>query len=386
VRARWHRAGDRTFIVLHTDHGVLEIGEREWAVLRCADGTRDLEGLRIAGANAGVRFNATQLAEFVGQLDALGLFGASSIDDEPSIARDLPLRALEGYRFSCTGIGTCCRSFGSILFREIDVARARAAVPEIEPHFFPEHGANSALVCASYRDGACVYLREDRCAIHAAAGAGAKPFGCRTFPVRFLDVGSEIRVLPRLECACAFEPGDEPLTQATRGSELPPEIYVETLPARTSIAGTECSPAAAIALSDSLEVPPDGDLARLVWDLASDLRPGPSVRDALARVHESAERLFTRSKWRSAGDQVLLSARAVRDATVGELRPVRARADEELYLRTAFFGVLGAERPVEDDLRRLAVVCWIARAMEEPHAIGIVEMLARGHGLDLSLT
>lgn len=371
VRARWHRIGDQSRVVLHTDDAISMVGEREWRVLRSADGTRDVEGLSIA---SGLPIRA--VAELVASAGELGLFDDSPAQETPSFARDLPIRALARYRFRCTGAGTCCRSFGSILFTELDLARARAARPAFDPPFLPEHGGSSPLSCVAFRDGACSYLEEDgRCSIHTQ-----KPIGCRIFPVRFVDVGHEIRVLPRLECACAFEPGDEPLTEAARGADLPREIFVPQLPLHIEIAGERWPRAQAVAFSDALEVPDEGDLVALVWSLACDLAGDRDLDRELARVQASADRLVARSAWRSANDYVRQSALAAQRA-IGAPPSAGDRADEALYLRSAFFAVLGAERSIDADLRHLALTMRIARSLEAPHPIAIVEMLARGHGL-----
>jgi lysine-N-methylase len=392
VQARWQRIGDEPpFVVLHDEDGLaIRLGAREWAVVRAADGTRDEEGIQLAAAHDGAKVSLREVAEFVRALGQHGLFAEAPRDDsEPAFARDVPVRQLPGFRLACDGRGACCRSFGTILFRPIDIARARAAVPELDPVFMPERGLRSELCAVEQHDGACAYLDTDGlCRIHAEAGASAKPIGCRTFPARFLDVGHEIRVSPRLECACIFASArgerGEPLSRAQRGSEIEREVYVPSLAASSPVGGEPLPRAALVALCDSLEVPEQGDLAVLLWVLGSDVGP----QAALRRVAESAERLIARASWRAPSDHVLRAAKQVRAAAASaarELPAEREREDETFYLRASYFAILGAERTFEADLRRLALVMWIARAFEPEtaHPIALVEMLGRGHGLDL---
>lgn len=397
VRARWHVvSGERPFVVLHDERGrALRIGAREWAILRAADGTRDPDGIRLAAARAGVKVAAAQIDEFLEQLRGLGFFEqlTEPAEDAPAFARDVPVVTLPGYRFRCTGIGKCCSSFGTILFRPIDVARARAAVPELDPVFMPAHGMEAHFSAVSQQDGACAYLASDgRCRIHASGGESAKPVGCRTFPSRYVDLGDEIRVTARLECACIFESAKnddgELLSAATRGSELPREAYAPQIPSVLRVGAHRMPRAAVVALCDSLEVPAEGDLAALCWELAAQFSTELAATDALARVVSSAERLIAQVSWRAPSDVVLDVARhtiaAARQVTRA-LPEARDRDDEAFYLRASFFAVLGVERPFEADLRRLALVLWIARAFppEIQHPIALVEMLARGHGLNL---
>jgi Fe-S-cluster containining protein len=383
----------------------VQLGEREWTVLRQADGTRDLEGIRLAASQAGAPVRAEHVREFLRQLAHLGCFDArSEEDDAPALARDLPIEHLPGYTFACDGTGGCCGQFDTILFAPVEVARARALLPDVEDAgdrpervFLPEHGTSSALSTVTRKDGRCLYLDTDgRCRIHAG-----KPAGCRTFPARFVDVGSAIRVLPRLECACVFasRPEGEPLTRATRGSELPPELFVPALPAQIAMGERLVSPAELVAFFDerSRALEGEADLAALAWRLAAEIDGAPiDPHRALRAARESVERLTrTHVAWRAPRDIVRLGVGWVRDALAriepGALPPPIEPEDERLYLRAAFFATLGAESSAEAELRERAAAMWIARAFpdearetrEGAHPLAIVEALARGHGLRL---
>jgi lysine-N-methylase len=351
----------------------------------------------------GVRVSTEEVRAFFGRLDELGFLGEATESEETGVARDLPIAPLPDYGFACDGRGGCCRMFDTILFSELEVARARATLPTSDAQFMPEHGVDGPCSVASRHEGGCMYLARDRrCGLHAAGGAMAKPLGCRTFPVRFLDVGNEIRVLPQPACTCVFAVGEAPLTHATRGSELARETFVQSLPPRVAIGPELVAASDAVRFSDTLS--PEGDRAAFCWNLAHALagEREPSfatpaiIRRALSPVSASVERLARLFEgWRAEDDLVRLSLGWIAEALVRLLAedsmPEPDEEDEELYVRIGTFGVLGVERPVEQDLRQRAVAIWIARAFpksarstpEGRHPIALVEAMARGHGLDL---
>jgi lysine-N-methylase len=439
IRARRHLVGDRSRLVLHRPDGeVLAVGDREWAVLAAMDGTRDLEGIRAAAAAAGAAVSHAHLEAFVAQLRALGVVedGAAEAPTQApptALPRDLPVRALPRYRFRCDGSGSCCRLFGTVLFTPLEAARARAAVPEVLDGghhegrvFTPERGLDDTLRAVAMRDGACAYLAADgRCRIHAAAGARHKPFGCRTFPARFVDTGREIRVTPRPECACVFdEAGDEPLTTATHGAALPPETFVPRVPDAVRMGPHTVDGPRFVAWCDAVELPPEGtDLAGWLEALADAVErhgsaaaaPGDAPASDSRRVRGRgapssvptpdgeraasvdpllavADRLAAQhADWRAEHDLVRRATDWVR-AALRELRDERPRARaadrpspngagavaagerdgpplapdeaaERLYVRALFFGAWPSDaRSVEDDLRERALHLRIARA------------------------
>ncbi len=404
VRARRQVVEGAAFVMLHLEGAApVQLGEREWKVLRQADGTRDLEGIRLAAGQAGAPVRLEHVRAFFGELARLGCFEAREVDEEVAVPRDRPIVHLPGYTFACDGSGGCCSQFDTILFAPVEVARARALLPMLEEAgncpervFLPEHGASSLLSTVTRAEGSCLYLDTDRrCRIHAG-----KPMGCRTFPTRYVDVGSAIRVVPRLECACVFEvrAEGEPLTRASRGSELPPELFVPALPPQIAMGERGVTPEELVAFFDEraegLEREPD--LAAFAWALAAGV-DGASrdPHEALDSARASVERLFsTHVAWRAPRDVVRLGVGFVRDALARIDRRLPAPVepeDERLYLRASFFATLGADSSVEAELRARAVAIWIARAFpdearatpEAAHPLAIVEALARGHGLEL---
>lgn len=374
----------------------MQIGDREWAVLRQADGTRDLEGIRLAAEQAGARVRAEHLQAFLEQLAQLGAFERSEPSTGQAFARDLPIAALPDYRFACDGAGGCCSHFDTVLFAPVEVARARARLPLLEDAgahpervFLPESGSSSPLSVVTRREGGCLYLDpQGRCRIHED-----KPAGCRVFPARFVDVGDAIRVTPRTECACVFEPrpGGGPLTEARRGGELPREVFVPVLPETIRMGGVPAPRDAVVRFFDArrAELDAEPDLAAYAWSLADALEGRPREPD-FAPARASIARLKAHLGWRAGSDIVRRSVEAV-DAALLDLsrRPPVQPADERLYLRAAFFAILGVDSSVEAELRERALVLWIARAFSDPvrrhfrHPLAVVEALVRGHGFDV---
>lgn len=414
VQARRHLVGEVAHVILHDGSRALAIGDREWSVLRQADGTRDLEGICLAARRAGAPARIEHVRAFFEELGALGLLEERDLDEEPpAFAPDLPIAPLPGYRFRCDGSGDCCRQFDTMLFTPTEVVRARAALPELgdERVFLPQHGVDSELAAVTRRDGACLYFDTSLgCRIHPV-----KPTACRVFPMRYVVVGDTIRVAPRPECACVFrsatDPEGEPLASAARGSELPREVFVPALPERIRMGPDTVGPGALAAVLDAarerVEASHD-DLALFAWSLAErverdgaraaidapPLDPPPSLPEHLCAVRESLERIArTHLAWRGEDDRVRLAVEATRRALERlscsplpfSLPEARSREDERLYLRALLFTMLGAERDVAAELRGRALAIWIARAIDDDvaHPLATVEALARGHGLAL---
>lgn len=400
VQARRHLRGDDVCVVLHRGSAAMKLGEREWRVVRAMDGTRDAEGIALASGVA-----RAHVAAFVEALERAGFLGEDQgggdpAAGEPSFARDLPVLPLPGYRFTCDGRGACCATFATMAFTPLEAARARAAAPEIEHGghdpdrvFTPHAGLDGSLLAVAMRDGACVYRSDAGCRVHAAAGAEAKPLGCRTYPMRHVDVGDAIRVAPRPECDCVFASGRDEITDATRGADLPRALYVdrlgpvrmgpETVSAQDFIRWCDArrpEDAAAWCAGTADAVAQDGARA--------EGRPGE-----IASLHAAARAIAARAEQLAA---VLADHRGPRDplrrrvdglleaaARIGEGAP--AVDDERLYLTATLFGGWLADEPsVELALRERGARIMLARAFPpgiSPHPLGVVESLARGHGL-----
>lgn len=399
--------------MLHEGRRALVLGEREWRVVRAMDGSRDLAGIAIAAASYGAHVRADHLADFVASLEALGMLegpesGESGGEVVSSFARDLPVRALPDYRFACDGSGECCRTYGSVLFTPLEVSRACALVPELEEigHdparvFLPAAGLDETLRAPARRNGRCAFLDpEDRCALHRRGGEGAKPFGCRTFPASYCDAGHEIRVVPRLECSCVFEPRDEsapPISTVERGSELARETFVRVVPPSIAVGPEAVSRERFVALCDSISLGGEDlvleclALADAVEARGPDARVSSLSRDIsslaprIAAMRAAAEHLYdTQAGYHTPSDRVQRSAELVRDALRAldgalELHPP-SPADERLVARVMLFGLRFDEPSFEEALRSCAARVLVARAIGRGtvrHPIAIVEAISR---------
>lgn len=381
VRVRRHLVGDRAVVLLHAEVGrpPLGIGEREWRVVRAMDGTRDVEGVGLA---AGVARDAVEV--FVGQLEALGLLGdPSAAEPAASPARDLPVVPLPGYGFACTGRGACCGMADAILFTPLEAARARGAAPAVldaghdaDRAFVPERGLDEAILTVAMVDGACAYLdAAGRCRVYAV-----RPHGCRTFPRWHVDVGVAIRVAPRLACACELEPADAPITEAVRGRDLPPALWVDRVPEAVRLGPATVPAAEAMAFTDAIAW--EGDVLEPVVELADRLGAPPVDRAALrARIDASV----AANAWRAPDDRLRRALSWMRVA-VDRDAPTERPEDERLAARAlAFVGGLALGGDVGAALRALEERLWLARRFPDEagaegfarHPIALVNAVAR---------
>ncbi len=458
--------GADTFVVLH-DRGergprTHRIGPREWALLEGMDGTRDIEGLVSRAGRRGAAIGLEHARAFVGELAREGLVveassgadgaGESSVGEArlssaaaaagraPFGAR--PIEVLPGYRLRCDGRGSCCRLYPSIVFSPLDAARARAAMPEVDGGgedearvFLPESGARRDVLAVTLVDGRCAYLGGDGlCGIHRASGAGAKPFGCRSFPLALVDDGAAVRVTPAVECACVVasavgsdEGGDALLDPAiVDASSLDPRLYVDVLPASIDLSREHaCSRSELVAWSRAIEdVAPVNAVAAMIA-LSSHVRAGrldaESARAELLstsvpegalsllepRIARLRARLRVRSEesWRGDAD---LAARAfvamgaaaeLAEEALGDLvgASPRTAAEEAFYVRVGLYGhhfvTRSLRRPLADTLldratrlvlgRALAVVAAMTDLRDPAFSapLALVEAVLRGHGL-----
>ncbi|MBW2523711.1 MAG: YkgJ family cysteine cluster protein, partial [Deltaproteobacteria bacterium] len=270
VAVRRHLIEGREQLSLHDllHEQVAVVGPREWALLRSADGTRGIEGILAAAARRGHYARPEELERFLAELDAAGLLARPEQNGDRPVA-EAPARAaarldpLPGYRLDCDGRGSCCRIYPTIVFAPLEAARARALAPDAldgaaddERWFTPERGSSVRTAdgriqgrAGAMVDGRCVHLAEDRrCRLHRAAGAGAKPMGCRLFPATFTDDGEAIRVSVAPECACVFvsaatDQGELLVPPGARtGADLPAEVYVTTLGDPIALASGRTAP------------------------------------------------------------------------------------------------------------------------------------------------
>jgi lysine-N-methylase len=444
--ARRHVAAGEELVIVHDTRlgRLVRIGPREWGLVACADGTRDLEGILLAAARAGTHARLPALRAFLEDLHAAGLIedgtGAAPVAAPSAIAADRPLDPLADFSLVCDGGGSCCRIYASVVFLPIDVARARALLPLVREGglrpdlaFCPEHGsAPGGASAAALIDGCCAYLDGNRrCSLHASAGPPAKPLGCRSFPATFTDDGECIRISVAVECACVLaslhQRGGIPLVrpESRTRADLEEGIFISELPARLPLTASSDGPRSDLAgwsravcqsppASDvpsafcalSAAVQSDGlDLAAAGRAIAGPRSSRPadlaSLFDALAA--RAARRAAEDAEWRSPGDLarqatcwIARAAAALREPDTISMcwnTPPADPAAEAFYLRASIHGHhLAGDLPLCVALRDRAARILLARALADvipaditdPAAeqpLALVEAMLRGHGL-----
>jgi len=333
VEARHHVVADDAFVILHdTRTGrVAQIGEREWTLICCADGTRDLDGVRAAATARGRAIKAEHVAAFFGELSRAGMLSEGAPPVPAPALRppaDRPLMVLPDFALRCDGTGTCCRLYPTTAFSSLEVARARVHAPGVmdcglapEEVFTPEVGSTRPpwrARAVAMVDGRCAFLASTgRCVLHDAGGAAAKPRGCDHYPTSFVDDGAAVRVSVVPECACVFrsaldsaldrDPEGAPLVPpgAEQAGDLDESVYVVRLPReiQLGVGGTLASQVMAsqvmVSLGDALvralgDSTDDCDAARLWWTLAREADQG-AARWLNADLEELARRVVERA-------------------------------------------------------------------------------------------
>ncbi len=390
-----------------------------WDVLAQADGTRDIEGIRLAARRAGVVTSRAEIERTLGQLHAMGLVTGPTERRGPArvvIERTTPpsrlIEPLPDFRLRCDRSGACCRNYATVLMTSADVERARAWVPghrvgrwHGDQLFLPVAGSEpSELHAPAHRDGACGYLETaGTCAIHRAGGLAAKPVGCAVFPTVFTDDGVSVRASVKTECACVLDSAgalvdgvdDEPwLDPAWRSAgELPPLVAVTRLHEKLALSADRTLPTTEVRafLEAWMSLPCPEDVAVAAWAMAAALEdrgpdaalrawvdPAPTrptdVAPWIEHLHARARRrAHDNAQWRSEADAVrtgvewIAAAAAVLadSEALAELvaAPPEATATEHFYLRAAAHAYALLERPLTDALRDRAVRIWLSRAM-----------------------
>lgn len=327
--ARLHFVDGRCRVLVHdVESGdVIEIGPREWVLVSAADGTRDIDGLLLAGAREGVHVPKDEVVALFTALSGVGLIssgpperkvkrstdsvdpsisgaqestshsaasgrgGSSStieagVHNQQKIAPDeRKIERIANYSFHCNGHGSCCQLYATIVFSPLEAARARATLPQIldggERHehvFMPERGSGPCPGSAvALVNGKCAYLNGNLCGLHKVAGPDSKPLGCNLFPLLLVDDGTTVRASVAVECACVLEsvnkPGGAPILadDVYTRKDLDPAVIVDELPREV-----EVRPEVRVALNDYLAwndaalkaLETAQDAARFAWKLA----------------------------------------------------------------------------------------------------------------------
>lgn len=482
VLARRHVIDGEERVILHDQRRdqVLQIGAREWAVLEAADGTRDAEGIVVAARREGAYAKVAAVREMLAKLAEQGMLAAgedvelstategaiegvaarASADAEPvSATKDAAVRAsthaepestieaaplepkrlipLPGADLRCSGAGTCCHLYGTVMLFPHEARRIESVLPQwrvgdVPPErwFSPVRGSEPGPVLAAIaRDGACGFLQADGlCAVHCMGGAAAKPWGCGAFPRIFVDDGVAVHVSAKPECPCMLDPrGGEPEALVepawTDAAALPSTVVVRRLPRSIELVPGHAVPRSAVrewmASIGARSVPVDP--AATLWALANDasrrgalpeLEPawaaGPpeaaAVAPWMAALHERAAiRAREHAAWRSGADLVRRLSTALATLTL-LLRDPEALAEalavppehpehEARYWRMGVHGYRWLGRtPLVARLRDEAVRLWIGRSLsavldgapDDPHLrapLALVEAMLRAHGI-----
>lgn len=438
--------GTVTMVLTDTRNGRSEdIDPLSWHVLTWADGTRDLDGLALASAQANTALSDRDLRARLTRLNDAGML-ADGVE-QPNLARPIttpptplerPLEPLEGFRLVCDGSGSCCRLYGSVVFEPLEAMRARLTATQLrlplapDEAFTPAYGAQ--LTDASPRavalvDGACVFYERGgrRCGLHARGGPEAKPFPCRFYPGQLMDDGIAVRVSLGPECACVFASarqteGDPlvPVGAQTLG-DLGPSVRVMTLPEPVPLTRTSTAPrrvlrewsaylgarltdldvdAVEVATALARTVERDGlSLEALEATLRDPPCDRPSLSEELDALRARARKEFEAPPNRRTGSPLSCAVarwlvEALEEGRPRRLLPVTPEwaDDERFYLRALAHGHrLALEgRPLAHGLRDRATRLLAARAMRSvpgppetrgAHALAMLEAAMRHLGL-----
>ncbi|MGF1511198.1 MAG: hypothetical protein ACFB9M_17025 [Myxococcota bacterium] len=182
------------------------------SVAQYFDGHRSLRQVSEAMVRDGGPWVAESVvAELAADLGRLELLGPSACAPAPPMpqweverAPELPLEVHPEARFTCVGVGSCCRSGYLIPLDKLGADRIRRAARR--------HGLRDDVVIltrstvggrwtyALDNDPSCPFLGPDqRCGIH---GRVAHPPACQVFPIAFVRLGTRVLATVTHRCGC----------------------------------------------------------------------------------------------------------------------------------------------------------------------------------------
>ena len=385
------------------------LGWREWALLRCVDGTRGERGILAAAERLGAKASLADLRQFLEDLRKIAMVRVATTPAAAATRREQAvapgeleltkpsrhLFVLDGYRFRCDGGGTCCRLYQTIVFAPREVIRARQLAPErlsgdidgsvlftplrLGAGDTPEtaghawRGATVTLV-----NGRCAFLEEEgTCCLHRRGGSKAKPTGCNLFPYELVDDGEALWLGPRPACRCVFTSAaaSEPTgAKAAPSSEPWPELsglQPIRLGQSVAVTATQRWPLPRYrAWAKSRVLSPDARQSLVELAASVDALP-EGWRDAeLRRLRAGLLRHLGESQWRAADDLAWRIPHGLLGACEELLAapPERAEAphsSEAFYLVCLrhTHGWARADHPLQENLLRRSLVVELARVL-----------------------
>lgn len=230
-------------------------------------------------------------------------------------------------RYHCTGCGDCCRGWAVPLRPgEADRFRAQAAafVPaeRLAALVTRTRGIDTLAVGA----GCAALDQEQRCRVHAAHGADAKPLACRLFPFRFVVTPDDVRVSLSFACPAVVD-GEGPRLDEQRDEIA--RLYDAVASAYTVRVADEVALSATHALRWA-------EAAELCAALAEALRGGGSLVERVCRAGAITALLLARLDDGRAFAEALAEARAGAAALVAEALVAPPAVDRlsRAFLRT----------------------------------------------------
>lgn len=111
-----------------------------------------------------------------------------------------PLVVREGARYECFGDGLCCTDIHAIgPIRLAERARLRLVHDGIVAHD-PRDDVHVLVMRAE--SGTCIFLEENRCAVHEPLGGLLKPLACKQFPISLTATPAGGRITTEHKCPC----------------------------------------------------------------------------------------------------------------------------------------------------------------------------------------
>ncbi|MBN9119665.1 MAG: YkgJ family cysteine cluster protein [Planctomycetes bacterium] len=223
--------------------------------------------------------------------------------------------------WDCHSCGDCCRSYAVPVTAE---ERARiegqgwGQQPDLQNvALFTHRGGDTHL--AHRPDGACVFLGPDnRCRIHAAHGAAAKPLACRIYPFLLVPAGDHWNLGLRMACPSAAENKGRPLSDHLREARE----FAAALEADNA-KGAEGAPPPPLYGS---QVVPWGDVGRIALAVSRVLADGPDPFERRWRKVLFVVAMLRKATFDGGGDK----KKAVTGERLSEmLRVLGMAADEE---------------------------------------------------------